>query len=348
LIIRKSLRRSGVAALAVVVAVASFVVPAQAVTIKSRSVAGVQTTVSCLSITRCVLVGYNTKSQGDVVAVNNGVPGHVSIVSGTQEIYAVSCPDSSGCTGIARPTRGTNAEFVTINKSGDVTGSTKVPQPTGVMLNRIACTALDTCEVAGTNVLVSPVAVEIGTWDGVHLALHRIKAPAHSFGTTVNGLSCFVATCVAVVTLDKGTKVDSVIVDESNNVVYHVHTANNDSLYGVDCVTAELCYATGYNDHSGLIVTLEAGVATKAVTVHSDQFDIACVGTVCTSVGEETATRGARFALWGTIISVHAGKVVRTQVVNQCDGFNSVASLASGTFAAVGPAPRGGSDVTST
>jgi hypothetical protein len=107
--------------------------------VKNEPVAGVQTAVSCLSASLCVLVGYNERSVGDVVAVRAGVPGHVSTVAQLSGIFSVSCPAKSGCVALGDQA-GVGARFVDVNSTGVVSSTKLVAVPAGVTLTRIACT----------------------------------------------------------------------------------------------------------------------------------------------------------------------------------------------------------------
>jgi hypothetical protein len=130
-------------------------------------------------------------------------------------------------------------------------------------------------------------------------------------------------------------------VSVTNGTTFKTHTAADDSLYSVSCISTSKCYAAGYTSHGGVVDTFTNGALTStAKTPGSDVFGISCVTTSCTVVGEKEATGRTNDPYWGTIYPFSNGVVRAVSVVESADGFSSVARVGS-TFTAVGPTQRG-------
>jgi hypothetical protein len=336
--------RVAVAGALVAGAVAMSSGPALATGLTSHRVAGFQSEVSCLTTALCVVAGYDNKGVGDVVEVRNGVPGHVSVVRHTQGIYSVSCPNKFGCVALGRPTNDIGALFITINGRGQVTGSKPVKVPAGVTIDRIFCSRLRTCAVAGTNFFASPIGIEVGSWNGSKLSLHRVAPPKGSTDTVIEGISCWGTSCEMVGYADKVAVVHGLTLAVNRGKPGRLRTVNGDSLYGVSCVSRSRCYAVGFDRDGGVVLTLNGGVAGSPQATRSDLFAIACTGSACTAAGEQLG--GTAFV--GTLVAVAAGRVTSSQVVSASGGYDGDGAVARvrGVVTAVGPAHRGGSEIT--
>jgi hypothetical protein len=312
--------------------------------VKNEPVAGVQTAVSCLSASLCVLVGYNERSVGDVVAVRAGVPGHVSTVAQLSGIFSVSCPAKSGCVALGDQA-GVGARFVDVNSTGVVSSTKLVAVPAGVTLTRIACTKLTACEVTGTDIFVTPEAIELGSWNGSSLKLHRVSSPKGISDAAVEGISCFGGGCDAVGYFDKGATVTGFVLTTTDGKPGRLQSVPGDSLYGVSCVSATRCYSAGYTETGGLVLTLNGGKASAPQHVKPDLMSIGCSGTSCTAAGEQLPPPSSPNAFWGALVDVSAGKVTSTQSVAPSGGFSGVARSGA-FFAAVGASQKAQSELT--
>lgn len=312
--------------------------------LQNESVKGVQFAVSCLSRTLCVLAGYNTGGVGDIVAVHDGVPGHVSTVAHLQEVVSVSCPSASGCVAIGNQA-GVGVRFVSINASGVVTSPRLVTVPAGVVLSHIACTKLTACVVAGTDIFLSPTAIEVGSWNGSVLKLHAVSPPKGTTDVAVEGLSCWGAACDVVGYFQKVSIVTGYVLTATDGKPGHLQRDPGDSLQGVSCMSASRCYAAGYTQTGGLILTVNSGKASSPQHLKPDLFGIACAGTSCTAVGEELPPSPSTAAFWGAIVTVSSGKATSTQLISESGGYNGVGRVGS-VFTAVGSAQKIGSEVT--
>jgi hypothetical protein len=308
-------------------------------------IAGLQVSIGCLSTTRCVVGGYNARGTGDVVAVNNGVPGHISVVAGTVGIDDISCPNKSGCVAVAHTSNGEDAEFVSINADGAVSGTKKVVTSTGDVVDEIACVSLTNCETAGLDVLTTPEGYEIGTWNGTKLVEHRVAAPPSSKDTLVSSISCFASSCDVVGYIEHVAIITGVSIKVTGGDHFALHTVAHDVLNAVSCTSASVCYADGSNTAGGFVVKLLNGLmAANVSTATSDFYGIGCVGASCIVAGKENATAGPH-AFWGTIYVYTAGKLSSPQVDELSSGFEDAARVA-GTYAAIGLGQSANSDVT--
>jgi len=319
-----------------IAAAAATAVPAGLVT---KGLNGIQYEVSCLSKTLCVAAGYNSFSTGDVVAVRNGKPGHVSVVHKTSRVESVSCPNASGCVALADPSSGVGAEFVSIGKSGIVNGTKTAADGTDDITD-ISCTKLTSCEVAGVNIVSTPWKIVFGSWNGKKLRLRAISSLKHTTLTSIQDVSCAGGKCDIVGYTDSSAGITGLSLVVSGTKAGKLHTANGDSLYGVSCVSKSTCYAAGYTVSGGIAVTVKNGAIGSASKTPSDLAGIACSGAKCTAVGLENAPEGSGELQWGTIVSVAGGKVTGAVPVKQAENLNSVARI--GTFyAAVGAGQPG-------
>jgi hypothetical protein len=339
-----SAARAAVAGVLILVVLAMSTGTTLAAGLRNESVKGVQFAASCLSRTLCVLAGYTPGGVGDIVVVHNGVPGHVSTVATLQGVVSVSCPSASGCVAIGNQA-GVGVRFVEVNASGVVTSSRLVTVPAGVVLSRVACTKLTACAVAGTDIFLSPTAIEVGSWNGSILKLHAVSPPKGTTDVAVEGLSCWGAACDLVGYLEKGVTVTGYVVTATDGKPGHLQSVPGDSLEGVSCMSASRCYAAGYTQAGGLIVTLNSGKASSPQHVKPDLFAIACAGSSCTAVGEELPPSPSADAFWGAIVTVSSGKATSTQAISESGGYNGVGRIGS-DFTAVGSAQKIGSEVT--
>jgi hypothetical protein len=334
------------AALFAATLVAGSSAPAGAVGPTSHVIAGLQGSVGCLSTSRCVVGGYNAHGIGDVVAVNDGVPGHISVVAGTVGIDSISCPNRSGCVAVAHTSNGEDAEFVSINSNGAVSGTKKVVTSTGDVVDQVSCVSLTNCETSGLDVLSTPAAYEIGTWNGTNLVVHRVAAPPSSKDTLVDAISCFASTCDVVGYIENGIVITGISIRVTGGDHFAVHTTAHDLLDAVSCTSTTACYADGTNTSGGVVVKLVNGLLTASVaTVTSDFSGIGCVGSSCVVVGKENAVAPSHNAYWGTIYVYSAGTLSSPQVVELSSGYESAARVA-GTYAAIGLAQSANSEVT--
>jgi len=264
-------------------------------TYTSKGVSGYQFVVSCLSAKLCVLGGYNGKGVGDIVPVRNGTPQAAVTFKGTSAVYGVSCPNPSGCVALARTSNDVGAVFAAIGKSGKVTKSAKVSLPPLVSLQHLSCTRLTSCEVVGLDDTgFARYAIEVGSWNGKKLTLHKTKV--YKGDVTVTDIACIGTSCdVAGYILGSNSKDTGFDLTVSHGSIGKLHTAADDALYGISCVSASRCYADGFStgpSGEGLVVTANNGTIGSPHSVSGDLAGIACAGSSCTAVGSAGSTEG--------------------------------------------------------
>jgi hypothetical protein len=315
--------------------------------IANHKVAGTQSAISCLTATRCVAAGEAPHGHGDVVSVDNGRPGPITIVRSAAQIYAVSCPSSAGCWALGVQNSGAHAVLVKIESTGKVSKSLTVTVPAGVGIVGISCVSMTSCEVAGGN----GHTLEVGTWNGSKLHLYSAKGPRGSSLPSLYAVSCWHATCAAVgYANDANGTYTGLILITSRGKPVKLHTAKNDNLYGVWCASAKRCYAVGYLSRGlnpGIVLTLNYGaVAHTQQTQPAEVFGIECDGPTCRASGRENGGN----PYLGVIVTLVNGTTTGTQTDKAIDGFDEgdfIARRGNG-FAAVGPQQKGNGSLVAT
>ncbi len=306
--------------------------------LSDKPMSGVQSVIGCLSTKLCIVGGYTEKSVGDIVPVHSGVPGKAQTVRHTSDMYSISCPNPSGCIALARPSNDIGALIVKIGSSGKVLSAKNYSVPAGASLSRIACTTLTSCVVTGNDVFTSPITMEVGTWNGSKVTLHKVSPPHGASDPIISGLSCASTSCYAVGFADKGTDGVGLLLPISKGKAGKLTSVTGEALAAIACISKTRCYVGGYNRTSGLIWTLAGGKLSAPKTAPPDLLTIACAGPLCTAAG----TNG----LNGTITTVSGGTPGSTQTDATSGGFSDIARKHN-VFVAVGPKLHGESEVTS-
>jgi hypothetical protein len=320
---------------------------AEAATASSHHLSVSPADVSCLTATRCVAVGESGNSGGDVTTLGHGAQSHVTVVSAAEYLGSVSCPSKAGCWAVGPAAVGNKLVLVKINSSGRVARTVKVKQPLAVLMSQISCVSMTSCELEGEDVLTAPIAVEVGSWSGRRLSLHKVGTPVGSTDTTVTGISCWHAYCNAVGYLEVGASTYGVVVATSHGKPGKLHRTAGDFFSGVSCVSTTKCYADGYDSLEGIIVTVRHGIAAGRRTISLGYlFGIECAGSACTAAGSETdAATKSGFA--GYLVVVSAGVPGAPRTIVQSGGYRSICRRGSGRgFAALGLAQGDGAEVT--
>ena len=313
----------------------------------SHHVAGIQSDISCLSKQLCVAVGYNNASKADVVALNNGVPAHVSVVPGSDALYSVSCVAAKGCVAVGQSNKAGGPTIVTIGKNGRTASVDRPKAPAGVSLSRIACITLTNCEVVGNDVFTTPASIAVASWNGHKLTVHTVHGLKGS-SMSIQGVGCRGSSCLVVgYALDVATTT-GVVVPVHHGKPGAITKVPGRSLTGVACTTAARCFVVGYSQTGGFIATLNNTKVLSSTPEQADLFAIACHLNACTSVGEELPPPSypQTDAFVGVVVSMTSGAVTSTQVAGASDGLEGVAQPTTGLFAAIGAAQTKGSVVT--
>ncbi len=331
-----------IAAVATAVGLGAVAAPASAVTaLRNHNMPGQQVAIGCVKATLCDAVGQGQHGGGVVIPVRNGTPGSVIAVHNTGRLTSISCPNSHGCVAVAEPSSSTNLLLVKINGAGKVGGTKKITLPSGVTMTSIACTTLSHCVLGGTQFFTSPMAIEIGFWNGTRLALKRVHGIANHNTTAVHGVGCHGSLCW-VVGSAQGSNIVGFAVPIHKSAVGTLHTARGDSLTGVSCSDATHCYASGSPQSGGDLVALSASkiIKTTKISPKVSLFGIACARTHCTAVGQQVDT-STRTTFAGTLFSLLGGKATGSQEVKQSGGYTGVARPSTTALAAVGSSNAG-------
>jgi len=317
--------------------------------VKNYKLSGLQFYLSCMTATRCVAIGDSGSGHGTVLPISNGKQGHLTTVTASLGLYAISCPSSAGCWAIGTDA-GRAPLLLKISPTGLVAQTITPSVPPHVVLDAISCVSMTVCGVAGSYQVrpSTPGSIEIGSWNGTKLSLHRVANPKGT-QTAIYKISCYRSYCEAVGYANSGTSaVSGLVLTTSGGKPGKVRLTKNDAFDAVSCVSTSRCYADGNRrGGGGVIVTVTKGVASHPQTTGStDLFGIACHGTFCTASGEVQPPKGSRFV--GALITVSSGKIKGSELrVRASAGFNDVATRGSGKgFAAIGPAPKSGSVLT--
>ncbi len=242
---------------------------------------------------------------------------------------------------MAEPSNNTNVVLVKINSAGKIGGTKRVTLPSGVTMTSIACTALSHCVLGGTQFFTSPMAIEIGFWNGTRLALKRVHGVAGHNNTAVHGVACHGTLCW-VVGSAQGSNIVGFAVPIHRSSIGSLRTARGDSLTGVSCSDGTHCYASGEPQSGGNLVALSASkiVKTTKISAKSSLFGIACARSHCTAVGQQVDT-STRTSFAGTFFTILGGKVTSSQEVKQSGGYTGVTRASTTFFAAVGSSNAG-------
>jgi hypothetical protein len=337
-----------VARLGLIAAVAAGVLAAGAGSVRaaptaglaSHAVAGTQTSVSCLTSSLCVLVGFGTHGIPDVVPLDNGAPGREYLIRNSSMLTDVSCPSSNGCIAVGIPPANRSAALlVKIGPAGKPVSSRLVSVPPGTYFIALTCTSIADCTLAGLDQATNKI--EVGLWHRGKLTMRQISFPSGLAIDPGMAVSCRNSSCVVVGDGHKGALAAGLILPVRNGRAGRLIRASGDSFTAVSCVSRTRCYAVGGSQGNGLIMTLTNGVPSSPRHITPGLNGIACSGATCTAVGEQQAPPPTPFGItWGTLVSISSGKATSTQTVSAAAQYDSVARV-GGSFTAVGRTPTG-------
>jgi hypothetical protein len=317
---------------------ALFAVSAIAATgLQTVVVPGQQATVSCLSARLCVLGGENGQGVGDLMRLRDGTRFHLYTVPGTRLIYSVSCPGASGCVALGRPSDDVGARLTAVSASGVPETTRALALPAGVTVGRIACIALDDCELAGLAVAAEPFMVELGSWNGHSLTLHPVPVPSPNYIATDTEIACEGSACVLVGVLEtaSGATIGGYTVATRDGSPGVMHVVPGVALYGIGCTSVALCYAAGDTGSGrGEVVVLRRGVAVQQIPVGHDLDGIGCGPSACVAAGSITATGLPQ--PFAQLFVLSSGTITARDIVERINIFDDVA-MTGDFYAAVEP-----------
>jgi hypothetical protein len=315
--------------------------PVLAVT--SHTLSGHETSVSCLTASRCVAVG-SWRHHGTVATLAGGAQSHIAVLNGAAVIDSVSCASASGCWAIGHPDHGAGAYLVKISSSGRPAAERTLQVPAGTTLGSIWCASMTSCQVAGANNRLvgadnrrRPAAIEIGTWNGRKLQLHRVPV-TDSTQVSISGISCWHSDCEAVGSALLASADTDLVVTTAGGKPGALNADSGYALSAISCVSATTCYAVG----AAALVTLTSGVPADPQAVTGSWHAIECTGGHCEAAGGEAF--GAAYA--DALVSLAGGTAGSPVIVRVGHGFSGIAARGSSGFIAIDSRSNGGSEDT--
>ncbi len=305
------------------------------------AVPGVQSSIRCLSARLCVVGGFDVgRPHGAVFGqIRNRSHVHLNLVAGSEGVFDLSCPNASGCVALALGSGTLAPIFVTTNRLGVPVKRMTAKLAPSVTGQRLSCTSLTSCVVAGTDARHSTY--QVGTWDGRKVVLHTVPMPSGtSGGSLVDAVTCVGPTCQVVGYVGTPTSDDGIIITTSHGRPVAFHRVPNHPLFALSCTSATDCVAAASDPTSvngdGTIVTLHRGAPTGVTDVAAPTVlaGIACRGRVCEVVGQHWTAAGLRFV--GALYRFSAGDVSGPQLVRTTREFVGVSLLPGGGFATIG------------
>jgi hypothetical protein len=292
----------GAVVLALAAAPVSFADPLRSVPVRGQLYA-----VGCMTRSLCVADGIG-RGQGwpTVWVVLRGgkvirafQPGAATGTSpgGT----SVSCPDSSGCVGVAGLEDG--AMILTFDRAG-VARRRTVRSQRGTSFGSISCARLDRCELAGWDVHGD---VAIASWDGSRLGhVRRVPIPNGSgSGDASPQISCALSWCEVAMnpTLPSGFNRNTeqgFLITTHDGRLLGAHWIRGYQFDSVSCTTASHCYIAltnvppgipGNQRYKSYLALLTGGVVGSLKPTALIDPGIACRGSVCVAAaGNQIAT----------------------------------------------------------
>jgi hypothetical protein len=255
-------------------------------TVTDHTISGVETSVSCLTASRCVAVGsLGLSSRGVVVTLTNGAQSHAVVLRSSSVIDSVSCRKSV-CWAIGHPVHGTGAYLVKISSAGRPVAEQTVPLPARTILGPISCSSPTSCEIAGADNRIRPSAIVIGDWNGKKLHLHRVTVKG-SKRLSMKAISCWRGYCEAVGgdTVGPGyNNYQGLILTTAGGKPARLNPDSGQPFAdGVSCVSATTCYGT---DGGALVVTVTRGVVTHGQGGAGGALNaIECTASDCEAAG---------------------------------------------------------------
>jgi hypothetical protein len=121
-----------------------------------------------------------------------------------------------------------------------------------------------------------------------------VPPPAGASDIAVEGVTCLSSACEVVGYGERGAATTGFVVSLSHGRPTALHRAPGESLYGISCAEATLCYADGFDSLGGIIVPVRRGAVGAAAHVPGDLFGMTCLGTACVAAGEQLPANRAK------------------------------------------------------
>ncbi len=314
--------------------------PGATAALSNHLISGTETSVSCMTLARCVAVGAGPRG-GQVVSLYNGRQVGVTVLRYRSALTSVSCPSKAGCWAIGPTGAGiTGVILVKVGPTGNVVTTRRVALPSGDELTQIGCRSMTACQILGHNNDEENLLLFFTPWNGTRWRLDSFGIG--DTGSTVAGFSCWQTTCVVI-----GWNQFNSVNGETYAWTFHDGVAgainykgpesttltagHQTSFSAVSCVSAKTCYAVGISFLAGIAVTISDGV--PSATNEPMPFvprALACVRTTCWASRENQIVRLTDGVVSGTPLT-------DTATVK----FDGITAHGSG-FIAIGEATRPG------
>ena len=237
--------------------------------------------VSCVSPTDCVAVGYYSNLAGDQLSLVEAWDGSIwSIISSPSpssnenRLYSVSCTSSTFCEAVGLYDINTTT-LQTLIETWDGTTWSVTPNSDAAsdLLNGVSCTSPTFCEAVGYNDEEGPSLIE--TWDGTSWSV--TTSPDPGTYNDLNGVSCTsVTSCVAVGDYGSGA-LPNTLVESWNGTAWSVVSSPDpaqSTLFGVSCASPISCVAVGdYSKPSEYVTLVESWDGTSWSDTSSPNAD---------------------------------------------------------------------------
>jgi len=275
----------------VVVATPAGAVVDTAVIVPSPNVASddALSSVSCVSASECVAVGYtDTGSTYETLAMvwNGSVWSIVSSPNVTSDngLFSVSCVSVSECVAVGYSYGNSATETLVMVWNGTVWSIVSSPNA-GTRDNQlysVSCVSASQCVAVGSTDTDSATETLVMVWDGTVWSI--VSSPnAGTINDRLRSVSCVtISRCVAVGAADNGsgTETDQTLLMVWDGTVWSIvsspNVASDDALSSVSCVSVSSCVAAGYSRtgsaNETLVLSLTGPVppSTTTTTVASD------------------------------------------------------------------------------
>jgi hypothetical protein len=278
--------------------------------VSNHLISGTETSISCLTMARCVAVGAGPRG-GQVVSLYDGRQAGVAVLRYRAALTSVSCPSKAGCWAIG-PLSGhakgvvVGELLVQIGPTGKVVRTITVTVPAGNVLTQIWCRSMTACQIRGVNDTGDFPALLFSPWNGKKWRLDSFGFGDE--GSGIGGFSCWRAICMVV-----GWSYFNSVNEEAfawtfrNGVAGAVNykgppstslaPGHQTELLAVSCVSTSTCYSAGFSPAGAIAVTISKGV--PSATNNPMPFvarAIACVRVTCwaTSGKEIMTLRGGK------------------------------------------------------
>lgn len=233
------------------------------------------TDISCISGTSCIAVGSYLKTGGSfpLAEIWGGKEWAVQSppvptgATGTQ-FARVSCTSTLACTAVGHYA---NSEGVTLplaeRWNGKEWSIQTTPSPAGetdTELLGVSCTAAEACTaVGGAQHGANTQKTLVESWNGKEWTIQSSPNPKEAKASVLQDVSCTSAeACIAVGDFVDASPKNVTLAESWNGKEWSIQTTANPvgstfaALWGVSCITSTSCFAGGFYEGAGSLLTL--------------------------------------------------------------------------------------------